>query len=187
MSNDKYTSYVEHPRYGRGPRFTGLDPDSWCVGACGHGRKIPGTAIEADISKQINATVPFRYYFDVDAICRKCGRPFIFFAVEQKHWYEELGFYLWATAVCCFPCRKELQSLRRMKKRYEELFHAPDRTDDEALEMADCCLTLVEEGVFNVRQTEHVRAMMNQLPAAQRAGSRFEKLVARLRDIEELP
>ncbi len=184
MNIDKYAAYVEHPRYGRGPRFTGLDPNSRFVMLCGHGRKIPGTAVEADISKQINATVPFPYYFDVDAVCRKCGRPFIFFAEEQKCWYEELGFYLWATAACCASCRKELQSLRHTKKRYEELIHAANRTTDETFELANCSLTLMEEGVFNARQTERVRAIINQLSTDNRVGKNYEELVTRLHNVE---
>jgi hypothetical protein len=186
MNDEKYAGYVEHPRYGKGARHTGLDPDCWISKSHG-GNVIPGTAVEADVSKQINATVSIPYYFDVDQLCRKCGRRFIFFAEEQKYWYEELGFYLWSAAVCCPPCRKELQSIRRMKKRYEQLIHVPNRTVDETIEMANDCLTLVEEGVFNVRQTEHVRAVMNQVPAEQRVGSHFEELAARLRDIEKLP
>lgn len=65
-SKDKQTadfaSFVEHPRFGRGPRFTGLNPVPgtpksgapavhlhwWSVEAS----RIADTAIEADVSKQ---------------------------------------------------------------------------------------------------------------------------------------
>jgi hypothetical protein len=184
MNVEKYADYAEHPRYGRGPRFTGLDVEpSKLIG--GHGNKIRGTAVKADTAKQRNATVPFPYYFDVEAVCKKCGRPFIFFAEEQKYWYEELGFYLWATAVCCPSCRRELQALRRKQGRYEKLTHLSDRTTEEYLEMAECSLALIEEGIFDRRQTERVRAIFNRLPSEQRTGSTYNELMTRLRQLEE--
>jgi hypothetical protein len=184
MNTDKYADYAEHPRYGRGPRFTGLDVAPSIL-ICGHGNKIQGTAVKADTAKQSNATVPFPYYFDVDAVCDKCGHPFIFFAEEQKYWYEELGFYLWATAVCCPACRKELQSLRRKQRRYEELIRMSDRTTEEHFEVADCSLALIEEGIFDRRQTERVRAIFNRLPDEQRASSTYNELMTRLRQVEK--
>ena len=34
------------------------------------------------------------HYFDAKRVCRKCERPFLFFAEEQKYWYEDLRFPL---------------------------------------------------------------------------------------------
>src|SRR5262249_1916680 len=126
-------------------------------------RMIPGTAIAADLSRQTPATVPVTHYYDIDKVCRDCGRKFIFFAEEQKHWYEELGFPLEAEAIRCPPCRKRLQRIGRIRKRYEQLFPLHLRTLEETLEMADCCLTLVEEGVFHLRQTERVRMLLKRV------------------------
>ena len=125
--------------------------------------RIPNTAIAADLSRQTPATVPVTHYFDVKRQCRDCDRPFIFFAAEQKYWYEELGFGLDSDCVRCAPCRKRQQGLARKRERYEELFHVPHRTTDEALEMADCCLSLVEASVFHARQIERVRALLKGL------------------------
>lgn len=185
MSNKKYINYVEHPRYGKFPQYTGLDPDCRISRLHG-GNIIPKTAIEADVSKQVDATVPISYYFDMDQVCRKCSRPFIFFAEEQKYWYEELGFYLWSVAVCCPSCRKELRVIRRLQKKYEQLIHVANPSVDELFEMANVCLTLVEEGVFHARQTEHVRAIINRIPAEQHAGEQYEELVTRLHNIEHM-
>ena len=56
---DNYEDFVFHPRYGRGPRITGLDPvesnpkPGELVLRCRLGTsRIPNTAIEADKSKQ---------------------------------------------------------------------------------------------------------------------------------------
>ena len=207
-----YAEHVEHPRYGKAPRFTGLDPNpnSWAVHLHWNThyftqaqlremerlvgwrptfpddgtRMVRGTAVEADLSRQAPATVPVTHYYDVDKVCRDCGRRFIFFADEQKHWYEELGFPLEADAVRCPPCRKRLQHVAWMRERYEQLFHAPTRTTEETLEMVDCCLGLIEEGIFHRRQTERVRMLLNRIPEDWRSGQRFLVLSARVHAAE---
>ena len=125
ISPSKYSNYVEHPRYGRGPRITGLhvepsyDPAAgplvflhWLAG------QIPNTAIPSDVSKQRPATVQVTHYLDAERICRRCNQPFIFFAEEQKFWYEELKFPLEADARECFKCRREIRDLQKLKERY---------------------------------------------------------------------
>src|SRR5690554_738010 len=106
MNECSYDSYVEHPRYGRKPRITGLNPVNdyrrvFLHWHSGDDCRIPNTAVEADLSRQSPAAVPVTHYFDVKRACRDCGRPFIFYALEQKHWYEELGFCLEADCVRC--------------------------------------------------------------------------------------
>lgn len=122
--------------------------------------RIPNTAIEADCSKQNFTTIPVTHYFDELRTCQGCRAPFIFFAAEQKHWYEELGFPLEADCVRCVFCRKQQQLLAQHKKRYEELFHQSNLSLGEKLEMAECCLSLIEAGLFSPRKTTHVRALL---------------------------
>ena len=175
---DKYAAFVDHPRYGRRPNLTGLNPhprdrdvhlhwnttthreivaafeavtgQKWPYGDLSSYaepiKRIPNTAIVADLTRQTAATVPVTHYFDLERICRDCGRPFIFFAREQKHWYEELGFGLESDCVRCVECRKEQQGIARQRERYETLFHVADRTVDQNIEMAGCCLSLIENG-----------------------------------------
>lgn len=209
---EEYADYVEHPRFGKAPRFTGIDPDpdssavrlhwnahyytqaqldemerllGWQPSFPEDGTgMVRGTAVAADLSKQTPATVPVTHYYDIDKICRRCGNRFIFFAQEQKHWYEELGFPLEADAVRCAPCRKRLQQIARNRERYEQLFHLPDRSAEETLEMADCCLTLIEEAVFHSRQTQHVRMLLKRVPDERRTDQRYLDLTARLARIE---
>jgi hypothetical protein len=181
----KYAKYVEHPRFGRSPRITGLNPQSdlttgkpflhWNAT-----NRIPNTAVEADLSRQSRATVPVTHYYDVDRKCRDCGEPFIFFAQEQKHWYEELGLPLEADCVCCVPCRKRQQGIARKRERYEELFHILERTVEENLEMAECCLSLIEEGVFHAGQTQRVRQLLKRVDARVDLTAVFNDLSRRL-------
>ena len=210
---EDYADHVEHPRFGKVPRLTGLDvaPDSpavsphwntryvspavlremerllgWVPTYPDDGtRVVPGTAVAADLSRQTPATVPVTHYFDIEKACRDCGRRFIFFADEQKHWYEELGFPLESDAVRCPPCRKRLQKIARLRQRYEQLFHASTLTTEETLEMAECCLVLIEEAIFHRRQTERVRMLLNRIPEDGRAQQRYLDLSARVRAAEK--
>jgi hypothetical protein len=210
---EDYEDHAEHPRYGKAPRLTGLDPDpnssavhlhwntrhytqtqlreierllGWHPTFPDDGtRMVRGTAVAADLARQTPTTVPVTHYYDIDKVCRDCGRRFVFFADEQKHWYEELGFPLEADAVRCPPCRKRLQQIARMRQRYEELLHLPNRTAEESLEMAECCLGLIEECIFHPRQTERVRGLLNSVPAERRSEQPFLDLSARVRAAEK--
>ena len=135
-------------------------------------RMVPGTAIAADLSKQRPATIPVTHYYDIDKACRDCGLRFIFFAEEQKYWYEELGFPLESDAVRCQVCRRREQHISRTRKRYMELSRVAARSTHEDLDMANCCLDLIEERVFSARQLAHVRELLNRVPEAWRASIR---------------
>ena len=108
-----FDDYVEHPLYGRVPRVTGLNPKEDFGGNVflhwhsPEDVRIPNTAVQADTSKQPTATVAVTHYFDSKRTCRDCQRPFLFFAEEQKYWYEELGFRLDADCIRCVECRKK--------------------------------------------------------------------------------
>lgn len=180
-----YANHVDHPRFGKHPRVTGLNPESdvatgrpWLHWNAAD--KIPNTAIEADLSRQSPATVPVTHYYDVRRRCRDCDRPFLFFAEEQKHWYEDLGLPLEADCVRCVPCRKRQQGIAAKRERYEELFHNPQRSASENFEMAECCLSLIEEGIFTVRQTDRVRQLLKTADAQDGNNRTSSVLRARL-------
>jgi hypothetical protein len=188
---DDYDAYVEHPRFGRGPRITGFNPETNYDVAPGQplvklhwhsppDRRIANTAVKADVSKQIFTTLPVTHYFDSKRTCYRCQRPFIFFAEEQKHWYEELGFSIEVDCDRCVPCRKKDQGIARRRRRYEELFHVAHPSDEELLEMAECCLSLIEASIFSPQKEERVRMLLN------RAGDHAAK--RKLRDrLKKLP
>ncbi len=189
----KYKEFVKHPRYSRGPRDTGRNPKtdhrSGHIFINWHSPKecrIPNTAIPADLTRQTPATIPVTHYFDVKRQCCDCGRQFIFFAEEQKYWYEELAFGLDSDCIRCVFCRKQHQELKHKRKRYEELFHISNRTVDQILEMADCCMTLVEASVFHRRQIQHIKMLLKSIPTRlnKRVQVKFNELRARLLTIE---
>ncbi|MDB5335271.1 MAG: hypothetical protein JWN70_890 [Planctomycetaceae bacterium] len=216
--DDKFAAYVDHPRYGRGPRYTGLNPDCLAPDVSLHWnstshreiaqrfqaltgqtwrvadqwfhttevKRIPGTAVVADLTRQSRATVQVTHYFDLDRICRDCSRPFIFFADEQKYWYEELGFGLDSDCVRCVACRKPRQVIAQRLKQYNKLLNLPVRGIDENVELADCCLSLIESSVFTPKQLQRVRALIKRVSHetdSTTPGS-YNDLLARVRVIE---
>lgn len=209
-----YSQYVDHPRYGKSPRYTDVDPDrnDWNVhvhpntgimsdAVIAHLRHtwggwppswfpterpipVPGTAIEADTSRQVFCPVAVTHYYDLDVVCVGCQRHFIFFADEQKFWYEELQFDLGSIAVRCCECRQQERWIANQKKQYEALCRVADRTSEESLQIAECCLTLMEQGIFHPRQTDHIRQFLNSVPEEQRDTERYLGLRSRLRSFE---
>lgn len=196
------TYYVLHPRYGSLPRVTGLDVEngkdevylrcwtaaeleSWTGKNSFYGINpehigclIPGTAIVADPSRQVASSIPVTHYYDIERKCRDCGHRFIFFALEQRHWYEELQFPVDADCIRCVPCRKRSRTLDHLKARYEELCAAESRTVSDDAEMTLARLALVEAGLFHPRQIERVRAFLNAHGDHEKADEIRAKLAA---------
>jgi Probable zinc-ribbon domain len=191
MTED-YSKFVDHPRFGQQPKITGLNPDDdYFAGIHLHWHspadcRIPNTAISANMSLQTPATIQVTHYFDVKRKCRDCGRPFIFFAAEQKYWYEDLGFGLDSDCVRCVPCRNTQQDISQTQQRYESLFHISERTFDQNLEMADCCLLLIEADIFHSRKLQFVRMLLknNLVDINKNAAVKVNDLRERLRLLE---
>lgn len=169
---EDYSSYVAHPRYGNEPRITGLNPSdrSWKENVylhwhSGEGIRIPNTAIVANIDKQLPATIPVTHYFDSRRVCRRCGRCFIFFAEEQRYWYEELRFPLDADMVKCTCCRKHERKLKEARQEYEDMIIREGRSEENTLRMVEHGLFLVEEGVFSSKVLPKFRGLLNALEA----------------------
>jgi hypothetical protein len=121
------------------------------------------------------------HYFDAKRVCRKCGRRFLFFAEEQKHWYEELGFPLEADCLECPPCRKDEQELRALHRRYDALLATPDRGAADTLELVRCAVQLVESSVFTPKALPRLRALLGPLLAHRQAPLRTEAAALRSR------
>lgn len=167
----EYSRFVEHPRYGKGPRFTGLDvtdsPDGkvYCHWHSPAGVRVPNTAVVADVAHQGTPTLHVTHYFDAKRVCRKCGHPFLFFAEEQKYWYEDLKFPLEADCLDCVPCRKDEQRVRVIRQKYDALLGEKARTDADTLELVECGLYLVESVVFSAKLLPNLRGLLKPLLA----------------------
>jgi hypothetical protein len=115
------------------------------------------------VSRQANATIHVTHYFDAKRVCRKCERPFLFFAEEQKHWYEDLMFPLEADCLDCSPCRKDDQRLRATRQKYDALLEKTARTPIDTLELVECWLLLAESGVFSAKLAPKLRGLLKPL------------------------
>jgi len=82
--------------------------------------RLPVGAVRGEPRKQNFCPVchvPRYFFVDLERSCVDCDRSFIFGAAEQKHWYEELGFHVNATAVRCLTCRRARRADRRLRAR----------------------------------------------------------------------
>ncbi|WP_062270024.1 zinc-ribbon domain containing protein [Endozoicomonas arenosclerae] len=143
-------SYVKHPRYGSEPIPSNNQIPVHAI-ICGHWsydnvRFFPETAIVADTSKQNYAIYPRTIYVDIEERCRTCHRYFIFFAREQRFWFEELGFWVDAQCTQCIECRKKEQEIRWMQKRYQQLTEKTDRKKSESRELKQIAMELFQLG-----------------------------------------
>lgn len=143
--------FVPHPRYGSESIPSGLSIPAGQI-AWGHWRYerdsiFPESVLRADTSKQNYSIYPREYYVDIRKQCRECERRFIFFAKEQKHWFEVLKFYVDADCVLCPECRRKSQTIRRRLKRYSDLMQKPDRSKKDYMVLVDDATYLLGERV----------------------------------------
>lgn len=161
-SNDKLDSIdvdlediVPHPRFGALPHLPGGIPTTHAVRqryAYQMQIVFPETKTAADPEKQNYTVIPRAYYVDVLKQCRDCNRRFIFFAREQRHWYEELKFVIDADCVHCPECRKSTRKLRRRFARYSETINAPDLDDDTLATLMSDAVFLWNHSLLNDEQ-----------------------------------
>ena len=148
----KTKTYVTHPRYGKIPMFHGrgfteddITNSYWFYK---HVIFFKHSAIVADISKQNYTTCPRKLYVDIEKRCMECDREFIFYALEQRYWYEELGFYVDADCTKCINCRNKEKYLKKKKEIYDELITKRNRTLLEIKELKNIAFELSEMGFF---------------------------------------
>jgi len=85
----------------------------------------------ANTEKQNYSVFPRQYYVDVRRVCRACDRPFIFFAKEQRYWFETLNFFVDADCVLCPDCRRESRSVQRRMRSYSDAMLKGTLSDEE--------------------------------------------------------
>lgn len=157
-------NFVPHPRYGSEPTTSGVKlPDSELKhGFWRHHREVmfPESALIANPENQNYAVFPRKYYVDVVRSCRTCHRPFIFFAKEQRYWFETLKFFVDADCVLCPVCRRESRNIQRRLRRYSDLFARTNPSRKELMYLVDDAAFLVERGVL--RNMSNVGAVKNR-------------------------
>jgi hypothetical protein len=154
---------VPHPRYGRLPVPSGYpvpeaelrDRAMWFdINGI-----FPETVIPADTTRQNYSVLPRRYYFDQLKLCRACERRFIFFAKEQKHWFEDLGFWIDADCVRCPECRRQRRNVNRSFARYSTRIAQPELSPREFQTLLDDAVVLANEGLL--KDPQRLRRLRN--------------------------
>jgi hypothetical protein len=145
-----HREYVNHPRYGNQPMRSGFraTTDEILSGHWSYNKDsvFIESAIKADTSKQNYSIYPRVIYVDIEKKCIQCKRWFIFYAEEQRYWFEILGFYVDADCVKCIDCRKNEQSIKHMVLDYELLLNKENRTEEETGSLKHIALELFQLG-----------------------------------------
>ncbi len=74
---------------------------------------IPEGAIPGNPELQVfcaSCHKPKYFYLDIPKKCVQCNEEFVFYAKEQKYWYEVLKFRFNSVAIRCPSCRKSKRS-----------------------------------------------------------------------------
>ncbi|HEX2835195.1 MAG TPA: zinc-ribbon domain containing protein [Thermoanaerobaculia bacterium] len=80
---------------------------------------LPPGAIRGNVRKQRFCgahNLGKYFYVDEPHTCVQCNQEFIFFAKEQRFWYEMLGFHLDSRALRCLKCRKQRRSENALRQ-----------------------------------------------------------------------
>ncbi len=173
-------NYVPHPRYGTEPIPSGYKVDADTIRR-GHWRLsddriFPETVLPANTENQNYALYPRKYYVDIERICRTCHRPFLFFAKEQRYWFETLRFFVDADCVFCPQCRRASRAIQRRLRRYSDLYANPAPSRKDLMFMVDDAVFLVEHGVL--KNLSNVGAMKNRAAKAISEYPGLERLCA---------
>lgn len=107
-------TYLQHKEYGKIPlvdvSYIGRDGKSYTTQTIDFNYRptnIPVGAVLGNPNRQVlYSAFPKYYYEDIEKTCIQCGEDFIFSAKEQKHWYEDLQFIIYAECLRCISCRR---------------------------------------------------------------------------------
>jgi hypothetical protein len=163
-SRRRLKGVVSHPRYGDTVLASGLKVSEsevrgsfWRYSA---ETIFPESAIKADTDRQNYSIYSRGYYVDILKRCRTCSRHFLFFAREQRHWYEELGFHIDADCVHCPQCRRSEHQLRRRFHRYSDNVKKADLSEPDLAVLVGDAVYLWEAGIL--RDEQKFRRLRNR-------------------------
>jgi len=118
------------------------------------------TAVLANVDLQDYCCFPRRIYVDLLKTCATCCRPFLFYANEQRFWFEVLRLPVDVDCVDCAPCRKQRHRVRACQARYASALHAPRLDAKDMKAFVDDTLFMFEQGLL--RDLARVGAIKNR-------------------------
>ena len=134
--NKYFNNYVAHPIFGKEPiksnySFTdeqikeGLYLDEFSY--------FKESAIPANIEQQKHGIFPRKFYVDIERSCTDCQRMFIWFAKEQKYWFEQQFIHTNAKCLRCYECRQEHKKQKKIIQNYS-YYSTKDTLKEDDLE-----------------------------------------------------
>jgi Zn finger protein HypA/HybF involved in hydrogenase expression len=127
-------TWVRRARGWSGQYFSDWYHDKRIEWAC-HQCLKSSRALVADPSKQrFGMGGGVKAYADMPRSCRRCKRPFVFAAAEQRFWFEELQFQVDSLAVECPDCRASKRVLVQANQDLADSLRVLDANDAEQLE-----------------------------------------------------
>ncbi len=121
---------------------------------------VPGTAILASGDGPWGPAFSRHVYADLLKPCADCGRDFLFYANEQRFWYETLRLPPDVDCTRCVPCRKLARRLKACLRRYADALQAPRLDAKDMKTFVDDALFLLEQGA--VRNLARLGAIKNR-------------------------
>ena len=128
---------------------------------------MPKGAVRGDIRAQQYCRmcdVPRYFYVDLPRTCVQCAQPFVFRAVEQKLWYEKLGFHFHADATRCLSCRRKRRSGLALQR---ELASAKERAQRAPQDPA--ALLALAEAIVRHHQRHDSGPLQEAIAASRKA------------------
>ena len=175
---------VPHPRFGSRSVPSGFDVPRALIRAvyCYDRPPVfPESAIPADISRQHFSVQPRPCYVDMMLQCHRCNRPFIFFAREQRFWYEDLGFWVDAQCIQCPECRRWRRRLRQAQQRCDQAGRTGDWADEELVALVRDAVILYEAGILrSERKLRQIKNLAESRIPGSNAAQQIAALVADL-------
>lgn len=76
--------------------------------------------------------IPPDFYYDVEYECSDCSERSVWTALQQKHWYEELGKTINSFAKRCQICRARINADKEDQKRHMvEMANKPEHPNEK--------------------------------------------------------
>jgi tetratricopeptide (TPR) repeat protein len=111
---------------------------------------------------------PKYFYLDEPRTCVQCGRSFVFYAKEQRFWYEVLHFNFGSTAIRCLDCRKRHRTEHSLREQIGTVLKGLETRRDDP----DLCLDLARATV-QYREMTGEGNLDRAIAAARKAGSQW--------------
>jgi len=161
--------YVRHPRFGGTPlrskdasaqvaarkHFRGNYPGPVPAEVqTGHELFYPDSAIRVRMIPPKNGEGSFSTLcMDHGKRCKTCSRWFLFWALEQRYWHEELKLHSMVLCTECWECRRKRQEIQRLSKEYADLLSNGDKSIGEWDRLSALGDRLFEVGYIKKRET----------------------------------